>query len=276
MSEGARWTRIKRARGSLYDLATPDNTVISHTSRDEGFAIMPLDEEAKAVQEVAKASGEAIKAARDAGGFISRFIAAPLETASDILNDKLRYARWERQQRLVIRGKQFLAEAGLSEPNRRLPLNFAVPLLEAATLEEDDELQDAYARLLVNAANLDSGIELRRTFISILENLNSLDVKILDMIVNAPESVLGEGEHGVQTAGLPNRYISPSEYVGDTGTSFPPHPNELISTSLWNIIRLGCIVPVAGFSGPLLRSVYSTPLGASLVKACTIIPVKAR
>lgn len=37
-----------------------------------------MEEEAKAVQEVAKTTGKAIDAAREAGGFIARFVAGPL------------------------------------------------------------------------------------------------------------------------------------------------------------------------------------------------------
>ncbi|WP_162559899.1 hypothetical protein [Methylobacterium radiodurans] len=118
---------------------------------------MAFDEEAKAVQEIAKASGKAIDASREAGGFIARFIEGPFAIASDIVQDRLRYARWERQQRLMVRAKEFLQEAGLTEPSRRLALNIAVPLLEAASLEENDELQDTWAKILVNAANADSG-----------------------------------------------------------------------------------------------------------------------
>ncbi len=79
---------------------------------------MAFDEEAKAVQEAAKASGESDRSSRDAGGFIAKFIEAPLSTAADIVNDRLKYARWERQQRLIIRANQFLIDAGMEKTNK--------------------------------------------------------------------------------------------------------------------------------------------------------------
>lgn len=39
-----------------------------------------MEEEARAVQEVAKATGKAVDAAREAGGFISKYIAGPVGT----------------------------------------------------------------------------------------------------------------------------------------------------------------------------------------------------
>ena len=39
----------------------------------------PITESAKAAQKIAKTAGKAIDAGREAGGFIARFVAGPLE-----------------------------------------------------------------------------------------------------------------------------------------------------------------------------------------------------
>jgi hypothetical protein len=88
------------------------------------------DEEAKAVQEVAKAAQETVPALREFGKFVGRIIGGPLEQASGIVENELRYVRLERQYRLMQRARQMMAEIGMSEATRTLPLNVAVPLLQ--------------------------------------------------------------------------------------------------------------------------------------------------
>ena len=68
----------------------------------------PVSETAKAVQEVAKATGKAIDAGQKFGGFISRYVAGSIEQGMGIFEDKLKYMRWERQVRLMQRAEQLL------------------------------------------------------------------------------------------------------------------------------------------------------------------------
>jgi hypothetical protein len=53
-----------------------------------------VEEESKAIQEAAKATSKVIDAAREAGGFIAKFIAGPLEQGIGIFEDRLKYMRW--------------------------------------------------------------------------------------------------------------------------------------------------------------------------------------
>ena len=73
-------------------------------------AMKAVTETAKAAQEVAKMTGKGIDAGRELGGFFARFIGGPIEQASDIVEDKLRYLRWERQVRLMKRAEEFLEQ----------------------------------------------------------------------------------------------------------------------------------------------------------------------
>jgi hypothetical protein len=222
---------------------------------------MITDEQAKAAQEVAKATKEGITAPRELGGFFSKIVRGPLEEASGMLQDRLRYARWERRVRLAQRAQDFLREMGVEEPTRTLPLNVAIPLIEAASLEENDELQDSWAALLANAADADSGVEVRRALITILPYFGVLEARLLNAIVNAPNEVTGGGS--VPTKGLPDAYIPPEE--GTVGES----PPEEIEVGLWNLVRLGCIAPGMAASGLTVNSVHPTALGVELVRACT-------
>ena len=145
-----------------------------------------MKEEAKAVEEVAKTIGNAIDAAREAGGFLARYINGSLEQGIGIFEDKLKYMRWERQVRLMQKADEFLQARGLTQPARSVPIKIAIPIMQGGSLEEDDYLQDYYARLLANAADTNSETEVRRAFISILEDLAPNDAKALKKIYDVP------------------------------------------------------------------------------------------
>ena len=138
----------------------------------------------KATEEVAKTAGKVVDATRELGGFISRYVGGPLEQAMGIFEDKLKYLRWERQIRLFDRATQFLHDRGLNEPNRAIPLQLAIPIMQGGSLEEDDALQDRWAMLLVNAADTE-GPAIRRAYAAILENLTPFDAAILDKLFDA-------------------------------------------------------------------------------------------
>lgn len=222
-----------------------------------------MEEEAKAVQELAKTGGKAIDAAREAGGFIAKYISGSLEEAIGIFEDKLKYLRWERQQRLFKRADEFLKRSGISGPSRPVPLKLAIPILQGATLEEDDLLQDRWAALLVNAANASFDGEIRRSYMSILEQLTPLDARILDVIYAAP---LDEKYDGLVTAHLPDRTYLPEAEADESAL-----PSESVVISLSNLSRLGCLrLPGTWGGGESFRRVHTTIAGRSFMRACQV------
>lgn len=219
-----------------------------------------MEEESKAIQEVAKATGKGIDAVREAGGFIARYIAGPLEEGVGIFSDRLKYVR---QVRLMQRADQFLREAGLEAPSRAVPLKIAIPLLQAATIEDDDSLQDLFAALLVNAANAASGVEVHRSFIEILGQITPLEARILNVIYALP---FDEARHaGVTTNALPdNAHILAEKEIA---TEQPP---DEIALALGNLVRVGCVkLPGTWGGGETFSSVNPTLLGREFVRACT-------
>jgi hypothetical protein len=222
-----------------------------------------MDEESKAIQEVAKTAGKAIDATREFAEFIACFIKGSLEQGLGIFEDKLKYLRWERQIRLMERAHNFLSKRGMKGPTRAIPMSFAIPLFQAASMEENDYLQDRWAALLVNAADAASDIEIRRSYISILEDLSSLDALILDKIYYASTRA---GKEDVFTRHLPDEAV-----VDDPADNLQPSPEVQISLS--NLHRLGCLTSGGGFFGPPsgldLRRVQLTALGKAFVEACT-------
>lgn len=226
----------------------------------------PISEAAKAVQEVAKTTGKAIDAGQKFGGFISRYVAGPIEQGMGIFEDKLKYMRWERQVRLMLRAEQLLQEAGLTRPTRAIPLKLAVPLLEAASLEDNDFLQDLWARLLVNAANGASHVNLQRAYIAVLEQITPLEAVILQKIYSLPYD---ETRHnGVKVCKLPDEVAVGKDDGKDDSL---PEPPEDVRLALANLARLGCIVIQKSWGGgELFKKVNPTLLGKSFVEACTL------
>lgn len=219
-----------------------------------------VEETAKAVQEVAKISGQAIEATREAGGFLAKLFGGTLEQAIGIMEDRLRYARWERRCRLLLRARTFAREYGQPEPTRQIPTKILLPLLENGALEQEDELQDVWARMLVNAADADSAAEVRRAYISILADCTSLDIRNLATLYKG-------GRRPVRTAFLPGDGRPLYE-----GTSEEQPLSAEVERSLWNLRRLGLIAPVMTYAdgSESMMTVNITALGVGFVEACTL------
>ena len=198
------------------------------------------------------------------GGFISRYISGPLEQASGILEDHLRYIRWERRQRLMVRAEEFRIHQGLPLPDKPVPLKHAVPLFFHATLEEDDNLQDMWARLLVNGTNEATGINIERSFIEILAQISFLEARILQAIYDLPFEKTQHG--GVITENLPE-YAAVAENNSTDKYKDPPHDIKL---ALANLARLGCIkMPATWSGGEIFSEINPTIMGKEFVEACT-------
>jgi hypothetical protein len=179
-----------------------------------------------------------------------------------IFEDKLRYMRWERQVRLMLRAEETLRETGLSQPTKFIPMKLAVPLLQAAAMEEDDQLQDRWVNLLVNSCNASAKIDLQRAFIDVLERLTPLEAQILERIYSLPYE---EARHeGIIATDLPM-----SARLGTDGDQTDQPPPQEIQLALANLARMGCLK--LGFSfggGELFGRINPTLLGVSFVHAC--------
>ena len=229
---------------------------------DESKAV---EETAKAGQEIAKTTGKAIDVGEKLGQFVARFICGPMEQASGIVEDKLKYLRWERQLRLMKRAEELMKQLGMREPSRAVPLKLAIPLLQGASLEDDDDLQDLWAKLLVNAADADSPITIKRVFIDILENIGPLEARILQVVYSIPFADMQH--HGVVTKDLPN-----SAMIRPDDPNFKTErPSPEVELALANLARLGCLSPAKTWGGgEVFDSINPSLLGKVFVEACTL------
>ena len=223
-------------------------------------------ESAKAAQEIAKATGKAVDAAREAGGFIARFVSGPLEQGVGIFEDKLRYMRWERQVRLMQKVDELLEELGFKGPTRAVPLKVAIPLLQAASIEDDDSLQDKWANLLVNAANANSGVEIGRAYVEILQQISPLEAKLLDAVYAL--SFEATQHAGILTHSLPDFAIADSK---DTAEESRREPTDDVKLAMSNLERVGCLRLGMTFGGGgSFTRVNPTFLGKAFVEACSV------
>ena len=219
-----------------------------------------MTEEAKAAEEIAKATSKPLDTLNAAGRAIAKYFGGSLEQISGIIEDKLRYLRWERSVRLLDRADLFLANRGLDHPNRPVPIQLLIPVLEAGSLEENDQMQDRWSALLANAADASFNLEIRRAFVSILEDLTPLDAANLEKIYST--MVVPNIEAEVYTTSLPDHT---SEYQEE-----PNRPSPEVEVSLANLARLGLITSAMMWSGyGIYGCVYRTVLGTNFLRAIT-------
>lgn len=138
-----------------------------------------LDEEAKAVQEVAKATGKGIDMVASAGGALRHLLGDSLEQLGGIVSDWARYYRYKNLLEVMDKFSRIAAERRIAGKTTPLPPQFALPLLEGASLESEDDVQELWAGLLANAADPARTLELKKVYIEILRGLQPLDVRLL-------------------------------------------------------------------------------------------------
>lgn len=148
-----------------------------------------VEQTAKAVQEIAGATGKAIDAARYAGGFIDRIFGKGLEDmVGRHWSDRMTARRieaaiydWERLQTLAHDTNERLRARGITNL-RAIPPKIALPLLEYATVEHEEALQDLWANLLATGLDAEAD-EIHRKFVTTLGEMTSADALVLQTLV---------------------------------------------------------------------------------------------
>ena len=138
-------------------------------------------ETAKAVQEVAKTTGQGIETVNKVGNFFARIMGESIDATCGMLADTLKYKRWERQIALVEKAERLIKEKNLLGVSDPVSPKLALPIFSYASIEDDDFLHDLYAKLLVTA--IDPEVQTRRTaFAELIREMEPIDVKILQQI----------------------------------------------------------------------------------------------
>jgi Abortive infection alpha len=248
-----------------------------------------VTESAKAIQEIAKTTGQAINVADKLGQFFARIMKEPIDSTCGMLADTLKFKRWERQIALMEKAEKIIIEKKLNQSFRQISPKLALPIFQNASIEDEESLHDIWAKLLV--ASIDPDMKNPRTaFIDIIKQLDPLDVKILKELFElySREKIAKEGRGRKHT---PDYEISdPSEIK--LRTSNFRQVLSVINESYWasidNLQRLGLCRSFiesdfieyalpdgdSEFSNVLSShggydSLYITAMGLDFVKICT-------
>lgn len=248
-----------------------------------------ITESAKAVQEVAKTTGQTLNIVDKLGSFFAKVMGESIDSACGMLADTLKYKRWERQLTLVKKAEKLIQQKGLADNFRSISPKLALPIFHHASLEDEEALHDLWSQLLVSA--LDPDMEKpRNSFIDILKQLDSLDVKVLHELYCLYLKEWKEMKH-LWVKGATNRNVSLSTNV--KLLAIPIRDKLSIKTNdYWstidNLKRLGLCQPyveidkaatelydgdkthmyvVSSHGGYDVLCI--TPLGIRFVRACT-------
>lgn len=143
-----------------------------------------ITESAKAVQEVAKTTGQALDLTVGFTGWVGEVLGRPIaEAVGYYVTDRIQAKRIEASIYDKARFLELLREVhGVIDAAainvRALPPKVAIPLLEAATMEFDDRLLRLWANLLATAINADED-PVERQYVSILSELSVADAQAL-------------------------------------------------------------------------------------------------
>lgn len=220
------------------------------------------DEEAKAVQEVARTARKYEPDLRELGTFIGRVTGRSGEQFGGLVGDVLAMMRIELALRYKRRVDRIMKERKLHEPTRHAAINIIYPLLQAASLEDDDDIQEMFAQLLVNAIDADSDVTILKSFVDVVRTMSSFEARILVKLVDVPQDYRVEGT-SILTGGLPDEY---QRYEKNKGFRVP---KGTLALALSNLERNGCIkASDMWMFGSSLGCVDVTPFGLALLQAC--------
>lgn len=141
-----------------------------------------MSEEAKATQEVARATKKAIDRLGQMGGWLDRVFGDLVENGVGVVADKIKYYRIEKALLLRDKVERRLSDKGISA-TIPVPPRIGVKLIEEATVADSDELHSKWANLLTNAMDPKFAGKVTRRFVSILADLEPIDARILDVVV---------------------------------------------------------------------------------------------
>jgi hypothetical protein len=144
-----------------------------------------LKEGAKALQEVAKATGSAVEGVREAGGWLNRIFGSGIEDSVGLYwSDRIKARRiaaaiydWGKLILLFRKVEGELRKRRV-DVTRIPPPKVVLPLLEHATLEEEDDLHTLWANLLVSGLD-PSAEEIERAYVSVLAEMSRRDAEVL-------------------------------------------------------------------------------------------------
>ncbi len=142
-----------------------------------------LTEGAKAQAETSKAVTAIVGAAKDAGGFLSRFLGEAPEEFGKMLSERVKLWRLQNLERIVLRVKQIRDRGNLDDEKiKALDFGIAYRLTDAASEEDDETVQELWARLIFNATNATFDTTVKKSYVDILRSIGPHEAIFLDFL----------------------------------------------------------------------------------------------
>jgi hypothetical protein len=187
------------------------------------------DEEAKAVQEIAKVAGKGFDLLGKAGESVGRLFGVAIDHLAAGMGDKAALWRYKNMLKISDEVDDIHKARGMAGKVIPLPPEFALPILEAASLEVEQEVQSLWAGLIANATDPGKAYKPKKVFVETLRGMQGLDAVILKTLAN---NELLE-THSLISRNLLNAHRL-AEEIGA----------ELLDVqiSLQSLARLGCVI----------------------------------
>jgi abortive infection alpha-like protein len=215
--------------------------------------LIPIsDEQARAIQEVAKTTGTALDLVEKAGAYIGWVLGTvPADLAGVLGGDWLAQVRIRNLAWYRHRTEEILRARGVAEPAPVSP-SLAIPLLRAAADESREELQELWAQLLAAAVDPKRSKLVRRSFISTVSQLDPLDAAVL----------FKRHEHSASSIQPDDlRFVATSLHLSE----------QEVEVSVQHLDQLGCVQIDRKDPGRLLVISHftTTSYGRELIRTCS-------
>lgn len=209
--------------------------------------LIPISEEqAKAVQEVAKAVGQGIEAASKFFSWCADAVGdAPRNAFARVIGDRLYHSRIRNIYKLQVRTEEILNQRGVHD-RKPVSEDIATPLFDAARQQDSDELRELYAGLLAAAMDPARANTVRLEFVEAVKRFHPQDAVMMKML----------RQHSGQL--MPN--------TRDFFASHLKISADASEVALRNLANIGCIGEPMQHN---TNNYYLTAFGRELMAACS-------
>lgn len=187
------------------------------------------DEDAKAIQEVAKATGKTVELVRATGKFINQVFGDPIREVGGVAWDWARYYRFRNRVNIMDKVQAIYDDRRMVGKPLPIPPEFTLPVLEGISLEAEESIQEMWAGLIANACDPNTRFRIRKVFLEILRGLEPLDARIM---VCLSDSALDK-QYGIQTGAK----LNAEELASKLGNDL-----EEAKISIQTLARYGCVI----------------------------------
>jgi len=186
-----------------------------------------MDEEAKAAQEIAKATKKGLEVSEKSGAFLSKIFGEGFQHLGNSFADWTKYIRYKNMLKIQHKVERLHHERGINSTTVSISPVYGLLLLESVSLEDDDNIQEKWAGLLANATDPNKRVKIQNIYMQILSSLEPLDALVIDYLVKQNAQIRIEDEPRINAEIIANEF---SQDISD------------IHLSLSNLFRVGCLI----------------------------------